>query len=614
MNKSKFWKINTVGRRFLVSNIIMTVLLFGCFSIVLVRSNNSFVHKMMDHRGEALVLILEQMSQRAIMNNDLVSLDTLCKQVMADPEIVYAAFYDRNNKYLGLQRDKTAELDASRSVVYQRELKQEGQLLGHVRLYYHRDLLTQNIYRGIYNVGLGLVVIVLLFILGTIVFTHGVTGPLNRLVEVVEHISIGDLSLKATIERDDEVGNLGRQINAMIDSLKKMIGSIRQTSTDVSISAEQVASISESIASGAQQQAGAAEETSSSMEEMSVNIQSVATNITNLASNVEETTSFIQQIGTSAGMVMRSSESVAANVAETSSTIEQMIVTMENINKNIGQSDKLAQQASNEAQEGGQAVLKTVEGMKNIGEMMRNISSVIRDLGKRSESIGGIIGVIEEIADQTNLLALNAAIEAARAGDAGRGFAVVADEVRKLAERSIKATKEIADVIKEVQKETSSAVNVSDEGARFSEEGINMADQAGSAINTIQTAITSVSVLLGDIAMSATEQSTAANNVVKSVEEMNHLTQSVNESIKEQTAGIQRVVQIVEDMAMMTDLVKNATHEQKEGGTNVVQSVENISSIAKANLEAVQKLARASQDMASLSDGLQQLVGEFRFE
>ena len=106
---------------------------------------------------------------------------------------------------------------------------------------------------------------------------------------------------------------------------------------------------------------------------------------------------------------------------------------------------------------------------------------IIQNLGKRSEEIGSIVEVIDEIADQTNLLALNAAIEAARAGDAGRGFAVVAEEIRKLAERSMEATKEIANVIKQVQSETETAIKATEETYREGKGGIVLAGQSRDA-------------------------------------------------------------------------------------------------------------------------------------
>jgi len=104
--------------------------------------------------------------------------------------------------------------------------------------------------------------------------------------------------------------------------------------------------------------------------------------------------------------------------------------------------------------------------MSVIADRVRQTSKTIEALGIRSEQIGDIVGTIEDIADQTNLLALNAAIEAARAGEQGRGFAVVADEVRALAERTTRATREIGEMIKAIQKETRGAVNAMEEGVQ----------------------------------------------------------------------------------------------------------------------------------------------------
>ncbi|MDD5225210.1 MAG: methyl-accepting chemotaxis protein [bacterium] len=455
-----------------------------------------------------------------------------------------------------------------------------------------------------------------ILILGVIIFLvlNQVIASIYTYVQITNTIYKGDLTERVKITSEDELGVLGKAINAMAENLANMVGNIKTTSLQVGSAADELSATSNQIASGAQNQASTADETAASMEEMSVSIKNVAKNAEGLASNVEETSSSIQQMGTTAEAIAKNSEIMASNVSETSSTIEQMLVTTEKISKDISRADQLSQNANHEAQTGGGAVRKSVEGMTTVGQTMKNISDVIENLGQRSDEIGGIVEVINEIADQTNLLALNAAIEAARAGDAGRGFAVVADEVRKLAERSVKATKEIAEVIKKVQQETAVAVKASAEGTRWTQQVIELSDQANQAIGRIIESISASSRITQEISASAKEQSGAAKNVIKAVEKMNQMTQSVAQSTKEQASGVKEVIKTAENMAQITEQVKNATAEQRKGGESVVKAVENINEIARLNLSATVQLTQSAKDLDSQSEKLQQLVQQFKLE
>jgi methyl-accepting chemotaxis protein len=154
-----------------------------------------------------------------------------------------------------------------------------------------------------------------------------------------------------------------------------------------------------------------------------------------------------------------------------------------------------------------------MSGMNVIAERVRQTSMTIEALGTRSDQIGAIVSTIEDIADQTNLLALNAAIEAARAGEQGRGFAVVADEVRALAERTTKATREIGEMIKAIQNETSDAVKAMEEGVNEVEKGAAFSQKSGHALDEILGRINEVTMQINQIAMAA-EQQTATTGVL----------------------------------------------------------------------------------------------------
>jgi len=148
----------------------------------------------------------------------------------------------------------------------------------------------------------------------------------------------------------------------------------------------------------------------------------------------------------------------------------------------------------------------------------------VTQLGGRSEEIGRIIGVINDIADQTNLLALNAAIEAARAGEHGRGFAVVADEVRKLAERTTRSTEEVAGSIRAIQTDTTAVVERMTAGKAQVQASVERAGVAGGSLDSIVEGARGVATMVGQIAEAAEQQAAASEQISRTVESINALT------------------------------------------------------------------------------------------
>jgi methyl-accepting chemotaxis protein len=193
------------------------------------------------------------------------------------------------------------------------------------------------------------------------------------------------------------------------------------------------------------------------------------------------------------------------------------------------------------------------------------VAERIAALGRNSEQIGKIIGVIDDIADQTNLLALNAAIEAARAGEQGRGFAVVADEVRKLAERTSKATKEIAAMIESIQQETHSAVQAMEVGSRDVQVGVEKTSAAGTALEAMIKMSEQVGDMVAQIATAATQQSSATEQINANVAQISSLTAESSASA-DQTAKA------------CTDLSELAFDLQKLAGRFTVETSQNLQS------------------------------------
>jgi methyl-accepting chemotaxis protein len=569
----------------------------------------------------------------------------------------------------------------------------------------------------------------LLVALGTLVGSWLIRrwfSPVQQMLAVSQGVAKGDLTQRPELQSEDEIGTLAVSLGEMVVNLRKIVDNIQDASVQVASSAGQISANARLIMQGAQGQAQAAEETSTSMEEMAASIQTVASSAHGLANYVEETSSSITEMGASIEQVARSSATLAGTVTEASATIEEMTVSIDQMARDLeslsetvtgtsstvedmasfitavadnaeklssaalstsrtvtgmagavsevakiaSEADRIAARAAEDANTGGEAVARTIDGMKAVSDNMENTARVITGLGKRSQEIGRILEVIEEIADQTNLLALNAAIEAARAGEAGRGFAVVADEVRKLAERSVEAAKEIGEVVRQVQQDTTDAVEVARSGAAEAKQGIQLADKAGVALRSIIESVTRTSQLMGEIASATGKQSSAGTEVLGTVSNMTTATSQVTTAVKEQAEGSKQIrqamenikkvmsqaaystreqaaggrqvrlaveninkiasqvgiatkeqaegsrqiVHAVEKMNDMTQQVSHATAEQKKGGELVVRAMENISEIARDNLATVQEMSKATANLAQQAENLARLVAVFRVQ
>ncbi len=276
-----------------------------------------------------------------------------------------------------------------------------------------------------------------------------------------------------------------------------------------------------------------------------------------------QTSKSVEATSLVSNQILSSTEQMAAGVQEQSMQINEVSAAIEEMTKTILETAKntiTASEASNTAgkvaKEGGSIVVDTIEGINRIAEIVTAGATTVEKLGQNSAKIGEIIQVINEIADQTNLLALNAAIEAARAGEQGRGFAVVADEVRKLAERTTKATKEIAGMIKLIQTETEKAVNEMQLGKQEAIKGKQKAEIAGKSLKNIINETEVVSQLVSQVAVASEQQSSTAEQISKNIETILSVT-------NENAQGINQIVKAAENLNKLTQDLKNVVASYK---------------------------------------------------
>ncbi len=304
---------------------------------------------------------------------------------------------------------------------------------------------------------------------------RSIVGPIRKLSDMMTDIAEGEGDLTQRIEHksDDELGKPAKGFNTFAQKIHDTIAQVASSASEVASAATEIAAVSDEMANGLSQQSAQVHQISSAIEEMNVSIVEVA----------------------------RKSEDVV----------------------------KHAEHDAQAAEEGGRIVFETVHEMQSIKQTVTETANSVEELGKRGEQIGQIIAVINDIADQTNLLALNAAIEAARAGEHGRGFAVVADEVRKLADRTTKATDEIAQSITAIQTETQSAVERMGKGTEQVAGGAERASEAGESLKNIVESSKAAVDMIRSIAAAADQQSTASGQVANSIESISSFTRQSSE-------------------------------------------------------------------------------------
>ncbi len=423
-----------------------------------------------------------------------------------------------------------------------------------------------------------------------------------------------------TLQAAEETLTSMEEMAASIQSVAKNADSLSANVQETSSSVTQMMTSVENVAKNMDSLASSVAETSTTIEEMTVTTDQVAKNMEALATNVVETSTTIEEMTVTTEQVAKNMEALETNVVETSSTVEQMTVSIEEVakgteglsqvvqsasagveqmarsveqvGKHIHEAEGISRQSVNEAKAGGEALSRAFKGMKSISGTMSSMAGLIQNLGRSSQEIGKIIGVIEEIADQTNLLALNAAIEAARAGDAGKGFAVVAEEVRKLAERSMKATKEIADVISRVQSETQDAVKSTDNGSREAADAMEMADRASEALRKIIEGVEKTGQIINIVTAATVEQMSGSKEVLKYVGDMRMSCDQVSKAMLEQASGGKQIRIAIEDMKRLTQQVAKSIQEEALGGKQIRQAVENMNKLS-------QQVAKASREQAA---------------
>lgn len=379
------------------------------------------------------------------------------------------------------------------------------------------DTRTIIITTGIITLIMAVIAVILSFIL-----SNGIAANIQKLQEVFDKASNGDLSTFTNIKSRDELGNLGKNYNDMIKNIGVLLESAKKTSTTVYETSTGLSSM--------------AEETTASMSKVSMAVSEIAQGAMNLAENSQETVTSIGELSSKLDTI--------SNVTSDMSNVSNN--TKELSSEGIGIVNVLISKNS----ETMEATMKVADIVTNMNESVKKIST--------------ISDAITEITEQTNLLSLNASIEAARAGDAGKGFAVVASEIGKLAEQSKKSTEQITVLIEEIQEKADIVVQAMNGTKEINQEQNQAVTKTEKIFNDISASITDLTGKVIEVKSSVDEMQVQKQIFVTQIESTSAISEETAASTEEVTASAERVTETMSRFSQNTEDLKQLAEKLKK--------------------------------------------------
>lgn len=365
---------------------------------------------------------------------------------------------------------------------------------------------------------LAIVFVVILF------FVRMLVSPLKQLMRETDRVKKGDFTVHVNLNRKDEIGELAKNFNQMVNNLKIMIQGVKDSSFILQSSTHDLS--------------GSSAQTAEATEHIQASIEQISIGANRQGNLIEDSTK----------------------------TIEAMSDKIQSIVQRLDDVSDMSIKTNQISDDGNIQIQQTISQINSIQTVQEHSVEVIKDLDIKTKEINEIVRVITDIANQTNLLALNAAIEAARAGEHGKGFAIVSEEVRKLAEESAVAAEKISNLTNEIQQKTADAITTIDQSTKEVEYGAKVVTQSGEAFYKIQNAIRFMKNQIDSVAASVHEFSSGISEVVLKTSEVNSIA-------KESASSMNDFVNHIQEQGAMVEEINASTEQLKEMADNLEELI-----------------------------------------
>jgi methyl-accepting chemotaxis protein len=547
----------------------------------------------------------------------------------------------------------------------------DGKKIGVLRIALKEDAVNRQVRSLLVSsLSVGLISFLIATALAYFIVDRGIARPIAEMSKTAGRMAAGDLAQEVVVRGETEIRDLGAAINTMSSNLREMLRKIRATGSGLNDAMQLMSGATLKMSEGARVQQEAAEhsamtvnemvasikgvaenanemsqasvEASSSASEMASSIEEVARNTGALAAAAEDTSSSIEQMTASIKQVSENTDALSSSAEQTSSSIAEMSASVKEVEQRAVESARLAEKVSLDASERGKsAAAEAIRGMQNIKETVEATAVVVNRLGKRSQEIGQILKVIDEVTDQTGLLALNAAILAAQAGEHGKGFAVVAEEIKDLAERTAASTQEISGLIASVREETSESVQAMSRGLKAVETGVSLVKVTSDVLEQVSESsrqsadmaraiekttaeqakgvqqITETSLSVADqveqIAAALQEQRKGSIRIAQAAERMREITRQVRTATQQQTTGSRQIANAVESVTQQASQVARSTSEQSLGVQQISEAITRIQKITQDTVDVSIEMDMAVQTLKQKAEALHAELEGFRF-